>query len=333
MGEFIASTTSAAPIVKLRSTTTACGFAICALGACSTVGAGATTPVAAADIVYNVDPGVLTSYRYATLACLGANRYWWDWGGSRGHYLATAPLPLRDANGDVRAAIVPDPDDDSKLAFQLSAMPGDPDTSTVGGKRCEMALGWQPHNYPGQAPVRGAALPRNQDFWWTIKFRLGDWRATSDRQVIFQWLTPGADANGPMLAADVWGSNIRLEIHHDFGTSPSPATTTKLIPWSMHGWQPNHWYSVAIHARIDAVTPADGRVAMWLDGTQVLDYHGPIGYTAPAGGDYAKFGLYHWTINNPWDMAVPKRIAWYRGPALIIDRAGYDVSSVRAVLE
>lgn len=289
------------------------------------------TAIDPTDIVYALNPADLTTYRYSTLACLGGNKYWWDWGGSQGRYLSTTLFPLRDEAGAMRAGVVPDPGDAGALAFEFSVMPTDGDTSGAGNKRCEIALGWKEFSYPGKTLARTSALPRNRDFWWTLKFRLSDWRATSDRQVIFQWLNEGASASGPMLALDIWGDKLRLELHHDFNSVPSSATTTRLIPWLQSGWQPDRWYTVAIKARIDSVVPANGRVAMWLDGAQTLDYRGPIGYASPSGaGDFAKFGLYHWTIGNPWDMKTVKRTAWYKGPALILDRAGYDAARIAA---
>jgi len=286
-----------------------------------------------ADIVYALDPANLQTYRYATLGCLGANRYWWEWGGGQGRYLTPPPFPLFDASGALRAGVVPDPGNAAALAFELSVMPDDGDVSGVGTKRCEMALGWTEFAYPGKTPTRTATLPRNQDFWWALKFRLADWRSTTDRQVIFQWLPTTPTSAGPIMSADVWGSRLRLEIHYDFGATPSEQTMTKLMPWTLEGWQPNRWYTLAIRGRIDDVTPSNSRIELWLDGRKVLDYDGPIGYMAATGSEYAKFGLYHWTKNNPWDMTVVRRTAWYKGPTLIIDRGAYDVAKVTRFLD
>lgn len=292
--------------------------------------APAITP---ADIVYALNPADLTTYRYSTLACLGGNKYWWEWGGSSGRYLTTTLFPLRDGTGMQRASVVADPDDRSSRAFELSVMPTDADTSGSGNKRCELALGWKEYRYPGKVLARTTALPRNRDFWWSIKFRLADWRATRDRQVIFQWLPGFSTTAGPILGLDVWGNTLRLEIHYDSGAAPSETTMTKLIPWTLTRWQPNRWYTMVFRARIDAATPAGGKLVMWLDGAQVLDYRGPIGFTVPTEGDYVKFGPYHWTGNNPWDLSVVKRTGWYKGPALILDRAGYTPAAIAAAIK
>lgn len=290
---------------------------------------GAVDPT---DIVYKLEPADLSTYRYSTLACLGANHYWWEWGGSKGRYLTTTLFPMRDDTGALRAGVVSDPDDASRLAFQLSVMPSDEDTSSVGAKRCEIAIGWKEYRYPGKVPVRTVELPRNRDFWWTIQVRLADWRTTHDRQVIFQWLNAEPTVPNPEMAMEVWGDKLRLEIHHDFGAAPSEPTMTKLIPWTLNGWESNRWYKVVIRARIDTVSPSNGKLAMWIDGKRALDYRGPIGFTASA-GDYAKFGLYHWTNNNSWDPSVVRRTAWYRGPALVLDRPGYDAIKIGALID
>lgn len=283
------------------------------------------------DIVYRVDPAKPESYRYATLACLGANRYWWEWGGAAGRALAP-PWPLFDDTGNFRAGVVADPDNPNALAFELSVMPDDGDVSGIGTKRCEIALGWTEYVYPGKLPARNSMLPRNQDFWWGIRFRLSDWRATADRQVIFQWLPGGGLKTGPMLTMQTQGERMWLAIQHDYGPAPSATTLAKVNAWTMNGWRPNHWYTAIIHARIDDVDPRNGHVALWLDGRQALDYRGPIGFAGARGRDYAKFGLYHWTHNNAWDMTMPRRTAWYKGPSLIRDAHDYTETSVVATL-
>ncbi len=285
-----------------------------------------------ADVVYRLDPARRASYRYATLACLGANRYWWEWTGTAGRALAPA-WPLFDGSGAFRAGVVADPDKPNALAFELSVMPDDGDVSGIGTKRCEIALGWTEYAYPSKVPVRSATLPRNQDFWWGIRFRLDDWRATNDRQVIFQWLPGGGLKTGPMLTLQTQGERMWLAIQHDYGPAPSAATLTKVNAWTMNGWLPKHWYTAIIHARIDDVEPGNGHLALWLDGRQVLDYRGPIGFAGARSLDYAKFGLYHWTHNNAWDMTAPRRTAWYKGPALIVDRGAYDVARVTRFLD
>ncbi len=304
--------------------------------AMGTVPSGAAAPVpsiAPADIVYALNPADLSTYRFSTVACMGGNNYWWVWGGSQGRYLTTTLFPLREPGGVLRAGIVPDPDDPGSLAFESSVKPTDADTSGAGNKRCEIALGWTEYRYPGKLPARKVTLPRNRDFWWAIKFRLEDWRTTRDRQVIFQWLPGFTTSAGPMMSVSAWGDALRMELHHDYGPSPSSQTMTKLVPWTFTGWHPNRWYTMVMRARIDARTPFNGKLAVWLDGALVLDYRGPIGYTSPTEGDYAKFGLYHWIGGNPWDMSVIKRTAWYKGPALVLDQPGYTADAVAAVIK
>lgn len=284
------------------------------------------------DIVYAVSPSIAASYQYSTLQCQGQNRYWWDWGGGSGRAAAVNPLPVVAVDGSRRVDVVADPAGTNLEVFYFATNPTDPDTSGAGNKRCEISLGWTEFAYPGKQKVRSVFLPRGRDFWWVIKFRLGDWRTTTDRQVVWQWLAGDATDLGPLVNLNVRGKAMRLEIHSDGSTSPSPATMRKVIPWSTNDWQPERWYTMVIKAHIDPAVGGGGKLVAWLDADLVLNYVGPLGYTSKRPSDYAKFGLYHWTKNNPWDMSLPTREAWFKGSALVLDRPGYRYEYISAIV-
>lgn len=278
------------------------------------------------DIVYHLVPWSLQSYRYSTLQCHGANRYWWQWRGREGRPTEAPAFPVRAGDGSLRAGVVADPADDNSVAFYLAVHPTDPDTSGGGNKRCEMSLGWSTH--ADTLKPMTARLPRREDFWWVVKFRLDDWRETKDRQVIWQWLAGDTTELGPLVNLNIWGKLMRLEIHSDGTALPSKATMTKTIPWTLKNWQPHHWYTMVVKANIDPAHGGQGKLVAWLDDQMVLDYVGPLGYSSASTADYAKFGVYHWTNNNSWDMAVPTRQAWFKGSALVRDRPGYQHDSM-----
>ena len=73
---------------------------------------------------------------------------------------------------------------------------------------------------------------------------------------------------------------------------------------------------------------------MWLDDTQVVDYHGPWGYVLQAdAAAYAKVGLYHWLNGNPWDNKHPTRSMMVGSMLLARDSAqGYARTDLAAAV-
>jgi len=60
----------------------------------------------------------------------------------------------------------------------------------------------------------------------------------------------------------------------------------------------DHYYNVQVQMKLD--NTSNGFLEVWLDGTQVVDYHGPLGY---GGGTYWKEGIYR-DQNDTYTMAA-----------------------------
>jgi hypothetical protein len=299
----------------------------------------AGVPVDPNDVVYDFSAAQLDSFRYATLQCLGKNSYFWQWGGSSGEYVSPLPNPLSGVgpNGVGFAAFstVPAPGDDGHSAFRWQLYATDPDTAGAGAKRCEMSFGWKEYSYPGKVISRSVGLPANQDNWWAVAVRLEDLSGTdgtNDWQTLWQWHDGHGGGLAPFLDFAAKGSQLYLQAAYDLNPSPTDPTTTKMTLWN--DMRPaNTWLRFIVKARKDLVAPQNSFVTVWLDGQQVVDYHGPFGYNVVE-LDYAKVGIYHWiSTANVWNPAVPARILWTQGPVQVHDANGYTWQGIDALLD
>jgi hypothetical protein len=66
-----------------------------------------------------------------------------------------------------------------------------------------------------------------------------------------------------------------------------------------------------------------------MNGNQIMDYTGPLGYSTPGYKDYAKFGYYNW---SSFDSS---RKVLMRSPVLVNDPTGskYQASDLRAFVQ
>ena len=130
------------------------------------------------------------------------------------------------------------------------------------------------------------------------------------------------------------GRTLRIVAQFNDTGTPSRDNTTGVVLLSTTQWQPDVWHDFVVKAKVDPSASGTGYVQMWLNGVQVVDYRGPIGYRYNNPSDYAKIGLYHWnTTTNYWHPGAPETIeASYSSMMLLKDSANYNASMVRALL-
>jgi hypothetical protein len=133
--------------------------------------------------------------------------------------------------------------------------------------------------------------PVNQ--YWTV---LGQFHS-DDSSSITQSLT----ADYPVFAVELTGKNASgqgdyIGIWADYTlpgqTTPTAITSSGTASWGMIYVSPTpivrgQYYSVQIEASFQ--NNANGFLEVWLNGVQVVNYHGPLGYGA---GNYWKEGIY-----------------------------------------
>jgi hypothetical protein len=315
-----------------------------AVAALATAGAQATTAPAPApvsvqqsDIVYAANASDPNSYKYSAIQCQGGNAYFWEWGGSSGRWVTPIPDPVTGVDSGLTFnafSTVASPGESTKRAFRWELHRSDPDTAGTDAKRCEMRMSWNEYNYPGKVLARQIGLPANENNWWGVAVRQEDWSPSArsnDYQILWQWHDAYGGDLPPFLNLAAKGNQWSLQATYDTNSTPSNSTLTKMTLWT-GTITPNTWQRFIVKARKDMTTPSNSFVQIWLNGTQIVNYHGPFGYQV-AQMDYAKVGIYHWiSTKNLWDTIQPVRRMWSKGPVLINDRSGYTWQSVDAVL-
>jgi Polysaccharide lyase len=87
------------------------------------------------------------------------------------------------------------------------------------------------------------------------------------------------------------------------------------------------WTDFVLRFRLRA--PGAGLLQVWMDGRQIVDHRGELGYHTPGYNDYVKFGYYNWTSA----MDSPRKL-WLRAPTIVADPGGetYRHAQLRALL-
>jgi len=197
---------------------------------------------------------------------------------------------------------VADPDDAAKWCWQWRTNKDDPDDGTT-SRRGEFSFDATGAKFSEQnACVAGLCL------------RMGDWRSTTDNQVVFQIHAPDASpVASPWLSFLVDDGIFKILLIYDANSTPSGGTTSNVYLYQNANWAPDSWMRFVIEARED--WQGDGVVRILLDGEQIVDYAGPVGYNNQAvGPSYVKAGYYHWLTGNAWDTSVATREVWNKGP-------------------
>jgi len=199
----------------------------------------------------------------------------------------------------LRIGVVADPDDAAKPCWLMRVHSNDADTAGTGAKRSEIAPRLD-------SEARGMLM--GQRYVIGLAQRLPTWAGTTDEQLTFQFKGDDSIGASPWLAHYVLGSNRRLRLLYSLNPDQSGLVSQDLFAGSV---SPNTWERWVIEV-IESQTA--GLVRAWLNGQMVVDYAGPVGYQEPNGrGAYWKQGVYHWTVGNAWDDAIPVREVWQKG--------------------
>ena len=276
-----------------------------------------TVPIQSADIIFNVNSTSSLASRGGQLQCLGAS---WN--------LSTLSAPVVSQGGAVRNEIkyswVQDPAGSAKPVTYFAVRNTDVDTAGTGNKRCENAF-----------YSTGQFIPWDRDFWFTTAVRTASLAGTTDLQSVWQWHEKSSVSGlSPYLAAYVYGSTMFIHALSNENSTMTSANTSGTVLYTINNWTPNTWYQFTVQARLDSKYNSSSYVRIWLNGVQVVSRVGPLGYVYANPQDYVKNGIYHWTgLGNPWQTAVTKREAWFKGPAMVLHRGGYAADTVSALIK
>ena len=255
-----------------------------------------------------------------------------QWGNIQcgGSLKATKDIPESGIHGatlpgsqSLRFGRVADNTTASGVAYQITLTPTDP--QTAGSHRCELAF----------AADSVSGIPRDTTFWHAFSVKLPDWRGTTDEQAIAQW--HAGDRSGgllPIYTLLVRGNVMRLLVRHDSSATPSRSTAVATVVWSTSDWKANTWLNFVTQALVSPDVNRGPFIKTWLNGAEIVNYQGPVGYNQPTVQSYAKHGIYHWVDStNQWDMSLPTRTLRLKRPLIVRDPAGeFDHTRIESLL-
>ena len=205
-----------------------------------------------------------------------------------------APLP----NGEtLRFGKAPDPSNPRRQVFAFQLSPDDPNTS--GSKRAEIKY--------------GNNIEFDKTYWVAFKVFVYDWGTlkTKDVAIFGTQLHSGDNSAGyspslSIVTGGTSGRNFKIQVR---GTGLSSYINYAEQPIPFGRW-------VDFVFKVRQSTGSTGLLQAWMDGNQIVNHSGPIGYKT-AYNDYFKFGYYNWSR-----AFSSSRKVLVRSPLLVADPAG-----------
>ena len=213
--------------------------------------------------------------------------------------------PSLPALGTLRFGKVPDPGDQNRKAFCFVLAPTDPNTS--GSKRAELKF------------AENVAM--GQVYWAAFGLYVYDWGSVPDSDVAvlgMQLHSGGSSGLSPAVQINARrGRTLTIDARHSLTNPPKQSTSKSVrspdIPLTFGKW-------LDFVLRIRLAVPDGGFVQAWIDGAQVFDYAGPVGYNTPDTKPYFKFGYYNWSgLSSTRQLLI-------REPCVVLDPTGSKYS-------
>ncbi|WP_156466652.1 polysaccharide lyase [Methylibium sp. Root1272] len=230
---------------------------------------------------------------------------------------------LSDVLGSTRFGKATDPENAGRKT--LMVRPNVNDGLTAGAPRCEISW-WT---------TQAGALKTKTDIWYAFGLYLPDWETTPEEGIISQWHQAGNTVN-PFMAIAIAGDKINFYTRYNSNTNPTQAGNSTRS-WNTSGLPINKWTYFVIKAKISPFTSDAPYFKVWRDGTQIIDYSGPLSYNSPTNPPWAKFGLYPWGYNtsgNRWSAEFPTKTLLFRTPTFVHDPNGkYKEADIRAYVK
>jgi hypothetical protein len=127
-------------------------------------------------------------------------------------------------------------------------------------------------------------------------------------------------------AGSAGGRTFQIYRQHNTSSNPTQGSSTiyrsPQYPLAFGQWMD---FVFKFREAIDGT----GLLQVWMNGNQLMDYAGPLGYSTPGYKDYAKFGYYNW---SSFDSS---RKVLMRSPVLVNDPTGstYQATDLRAFVQ
>lgn len=257
---------------------------------------------ATADALFSTQPNI-----YADI--LGSSP-WMSTVPESGRHGSTLP------NGEtIRFGKESDPLNSSRKALSFQLAPSDP--TTGGSKRVELGF---PRN-----------IEYNKTYWIAVSVYAHDWGtlATNDQSLFGFQLHNGTKIDlSPTIALYTAGNGRRMKIQTRYSTSSSPSQSNSVTQnWAEQPIPFGRWMDFVIKFRNNV--QGQGFAQVWLDGNQIVNHQGNLGFNTPGYLDFMKWGYYNWTSA----FSSPRKVR-LRNPTLVQDPSGskYSASQIRSIL-
>jgi hypothetical protein len=218
------------------------------------------------------------------------------------------------SNGEsLRLGKQTDPRDSSRKALAFQLAPNDPTTS--GSRRAEI-------KFPGN-------IQNDKVYWVAYRHYVKDWGSfsTSDTAIIAMQLHAGNVA-GLSPAIGVYsrgGRNFWIDARGSTASSPSQSNSVS-VRSTERPIQFGRWVDFVFKFKLN--TRGSGFVQAWMDGTQIFNHQGTVGYNTGDARPYFKFGYYNWTSFSS------TRKVMLRSPVIVADPTGgkYTQADLRSYI-
>jgi hypothetical protein len=231
-----------------------------------------------------------------------------------GTYPSASSIPENGINGStlpngetLRLGKVADPANPARKAMAFQLHPKDPSTS--GSKRAEISF--------------SPNVEMEKTYWIAFKVYVPDWGtlSSSDQGLFGTQLHSGDNGAGyspsfGIYTAGSTGRNFKIQVRGS-GLSGTLNYAEQPIPFG-------RWVDFVFKFRQS--TGSTGFVQAWMDGNQIVNHSGPLGYKTSY-KDYFKFGYYNWS-----GSFSSQRKVMMRGTTMVLDPTGskYDAATLRA---
>ncbi|OBZ96092.1 hypothetical protein ADU59_06900 [Pararhizobium polonicum] len=131
-------------------------------------------------------------------------------------------------------------------------------------------------------------FPKDEIVWNAYRVKIADGFSIPDGEhswfIVGQWHGSKDDKRSPYIAAQVEGKD--LVFLRRYIKDGKPASSEM---YRMHDVPRGEWLNIVMEHKVSAT---DGLLNIWLNGRQVVQFDGPLGYWDHAEAGYWKFGIY-----------------------------------------
>jgi hypothetical protein len=174
--------------------------------------------------------------------------------------------------------------------------------------------------------VPNGQLQKDTVYWSAMEVYIPSNTYTAADNSTIAAIHGGSDTGSANWELQLNSGTFQITKTFDSGSGPQTTWFTPTQPPA------DQWLKIVVQYKLDATGANGAFINVWINGNQVLADTGPN--TVPAGGDYAKFGYYNFSLNSSGggDQSRPEREMFWRSYNLVQD-AGYTLDQVSSLLQ